>query len=149
MSNFYPCSFTMNHECIGKGNDIYTYLTSEHAIMHIKARLMGDEEAEAKILAADKPATAKSWGRKVKPWDEQKWKDHVETIAEAVLLAKFTTNPALAQKLKDTGARTIAEAAPRDKIWGIGMSANEAVKGKAWKGRNLLGKTLMKVRAQL
>lgn len=149
MSNFFTCNIVMTHECIGKSNISYEYPSSEHAIMHIKACLMGDEESASAILAAERPLAAKRLGRKVKPWDEKKWMENVEAIAEAVLYAKFGQNEALARKLKDTGDKYLAEAAPRDRIWGIGMGARKALEGGQWKGRNLLGVSLMKVRARL
>lgn len=149
MSNFFRCKLTMTHECIGKSCDVHTYPTSEHAIMHIKACLMGDEDTADAILSTEKPLAAKRLGRKVKPWDEKKWLDHVEAIAEAVVYAKFVQNEPLARKLKDTGDKYLAEAAPRDKNWGIGMGAKKAMDGEKWKGRNLLGVSLMKARAHM
>ena len=149
MSNFYPCKFSMAHDCIDKADDVYTYPTSEHAIMHIKACLMGDNNIAEKILSADKPLVAKRLGRKVKPWDENKWKSNVEFIAYSVLIAKFSQNNEIAQKLLGTGDKIIAEANPRDKLWGIGIGAIKAKQGEKWKGQNILGKALMKVRAEL
>ena len=36
-----------------------------------------------------------------------------------------------------------------EKIWGIGINIHDAKKGLPWKGTNLLGKNLMKVRDRL
>ena len=149
MSNFFPSKFIMSHECIGNPGDKYKYPTAEHAIMHIKACLMGDVEVSDKMLSADNPLTAKKLGRKVKPWGEEKWNSNVEAIAFHVLMAKFTQNDALACKLRDTKDKILAEASPRDKIWGIGIGALKAKQGKEWNGQNILGKALMKVRAAL
>ena len=149
MSNFFPAKFRMSHTCIGKPDEAFAYPTAEHAIMHLKARLMGDESTADKILSAEKPLQAKRLGRTVKPWNESKWTKHVGTIAHEVLLAKFSCNDALAHKLRETKGRVLAEASPRDKIWGIGLGAKKAKAGEKWKGKNLLGFTLMKVRDAL
>lgn len=65
-----------------------------------------------------------------------------------VLRAKFSQNPALKDYLVATGDAILVEAAPKDKIWGIGMGENNPDVGdsKKWNGRNLLGKALMEVR---
>jgi hypothetical protein len=47
-----------------------------------------------------------------------------------------------------TGDRTIAEAST-DSTWGIGLNVNEARNGAAWRGKNLLGVCLQKIRAGL
>ena len=62
---------------------------------------------------------------------------------------KFGQNDHLRSKLLKTGTRTIAEASTKDYIWGIGISFKYAVKGDKWRGMNLLGKVLMKVRKKL
>ena len=66
-------------------------------------------------------------------------------------MAKFTQNRDLIIKLMDTGDAVLAEASPFDRTWGIGLSADDerAVNRKKWKGQNLLGETLMKIREQL
>ena len=150
MSNFSPSKLIMTHECIGGPcSATYTYPTAEHAIMHLKACLMGDGVIADQILSANTPFMAKKLGRKVKPWDQEKWNSKVEDIAYAVLSAKFQNNEALSHKLRGTKDKILAEASPRDKIWGIGIGVDKAKNGGDWKGRNLLGKTLMKVRADL
>ena len=62
--------------------------------------------------------------------------------------AKFTQNPDLMAKLKATGDAIMAEASPQDKIWGIGMTADdpEARCPEHWNGQNLLGNILMEIR---
>jgi ribA/ribD-fused uncharacterized protein len=56
---------------------------------------------------------------------------------------------ALRALLLATGERELVEAAPGDRVWGIGFAEREAgARREAW-GENLLGKALMDVRARL
>lgn len=47
-----------------------------------------------------------------------------------------------------TFPKTLAEASPFDTIWGIGLSADDprALNKETWKGKNLLGHALTKIR---
>jgi len=67
------------------------------------------------------------------------------------LRAKFQQNPELMEKLLATGNMVLAECAPRDKIWGIGLAEDDAriQDPQQWKGQNLLGTVLMEVRSDL
>ncbi|KAI0426963.1 hypothetical protein F5Y09DRAFT_47359 [Xylaria sp. FL1042] len=47
-----------------------------------------------------------------------------------------------------TGTRELVEASPRDRIWGVGFGAKNAVNNRHRWGKNLLGKCLMEVREQ-
>lgn len=65
------------------------------------------------------------------------FKDHVMLKA---IRAKFTQHANLTQLLLDTKLATIEEASPHDAYWGTGANGL---------GKNMLGKTLMKVRGEL
>lgn len=66
-------------------------------------------------------------------------------------LSQFSQNKELLEKLLATHPRTLVEASPRDRIWGIGLGASNpmAQDRKHWQGRNLLGQILTEVREQL
>ena len=53
--------------------------------------------------------------------------------------------------LFDTYPKTLVEASPRDRVWGIGMGASnpEAQDKKQWRGKNLLGYTQTRIRDRL
>ncbi|WP_297568478.1 NADAR domain-containing protein [uncultured Faecalibaculum sp.] len=67
------------------------------------------------------------------------------------LLARFSQNPELKARLKATGSAILAECAVKDRIWGIGLSMTDPdrFEPSKWKGKNLLGCTLMMVREKL
>ncbi len=60
-------------------------------------------------------------------------------------------HPQLRDFLAGTGSRVLAEASPRDRIWGTGLAAGDERAGspERWPGLNLLGFALMEVRRQL
>ena len=62
--------------------------------------------------------------------------------------AKFSQNADIRDFLLSTGDAVLAEASPYDKIWGIGLDRETALKGSVeqWQGENLLGRALMEVR---
>ena len=64
---------------------------------------------------------------------------------------KFLQNPRIASLLLNTYPRTLAEASPYDRIWGIGLHENDprALDRNEWRGQNMLGEVLMNVRRQL
>jgi len=51
--------------------------------------------------------------------------------------------------LLGTGEKTLVEAAPTDRVWGIGIGVDDARRGARWNGENLLGKALMGARARI
>ena len=59
-------------------------------------------------------------------------------------------NPDLKERLLSTGDAILAEASPKDRIWGIGLDAKTAsgMEPNAWPGMNLLGKALMELREE-
>ena len=124
------------------------FQTAEHYMMYEKAKLFGDSAAAGKVLLASSPGEAKSIGREVLEFDQSVWEDVRFEIVVAANLAKFGGSPELKKFLLNTGNRVLVEASPVDKIWGIGMSADDPMSENPneWLGQNLLGFALMEVR---
>jgi len=124
------------------------YPTAEHYMMAAKAALFGDAASWAQIIAAETPADAKKLGRGVIGFDAARWRDSAFGIVTRGNVAKFSAQPALAEYLRDTGDAILVEASPDDRIWGIGLAADqaEARDPRAWKGENLLGFAIMEAR---
>ena len=61
---------------------------------------------------------------------------------------KFGQHPALREFLLGTGDRVLVEASPMDRVWGIGLAADDerAADPARWRGLNLLGFALMEAR---
>lgn len=142
LSQWYPSSFMI---------DGILYQTCEHWMMAEKARLFNDEESEKLIINCDTPSEAKSYGRKVKNFDEKIWKKKATQIVCRGNHAKFSQNSKLKEFLVSTGDTILVEASPYDKIWGIGLGSNDAraFNPNEWQGENLLGFCLMEVRRAL
>jgi len=128
-----------------------TFNCAEQYMMYKKASLFGDNETAKKILATNSPKEQKRLGRQVKNFDEKIWNSHKVKIVLRGNLLKFSQNPDLKKELLATGDELLAEANPYDKVWGIGLTAidKDALYPHKWKGQNLLGKILMKVREEL
>jgi ribA/ribD-fused uncharacterized protein len=141
-SQWYPQDFEVDGQ---------SYTTAEHFMMAEKARLFADSEHLEEILVADSPGAAKALGRKVRGFDQEQWRQARSEIVVRGNLAKFGQNQALRTHLLETGDKILVEAAPRDRIWGIGLGAKnpKAEDPAQWRGLNLLGFALMQVRATL
>ncbi|MFE0457635.1 NADAR family protein [Kitasatospora sp. NPDC058965] len=142
LSQWWPSAFTV---------DGVRYATAEHWMMAGKARLFGDEEIVPRILAARTPAEAKKFGRLVRGFDEERWAAHRFALVTEGNVAKFGQDPALRAYLLGTGNRVLVEASPLDRVWGIGLAADDerAADPARWPGLNLLGFALMQARAEL
>ena len=120
-------------------------------MMWEKARVSGDAASEPPILEATTPKEVKALGRKVTGFDGAVWDYVREPLMVCGLRQKFLQNPPLMNELLSTGSALLAEGAPRDRVWGIGMGPNnpDVARPATWKGRNLLGRALMKTRDDL
>ena len=127
------------------------FATAEHYMMWRKATLFGDHAIAEKILAARHPHQVKKLGGRAAGFDEATWREHRFGIVVAGNLAKFGQRPDLRDYLVGTGDRVLVEASPLDRIWGIGLTRDDAAATdpKRWRGLNLLGFALMEVRATL
>jgi ribA/ribD-fused uncharacterized protein len=142
LSQWYPAPFTI---------DGLRFATTEHYMMFRKALLFNDEEAAERILKAGSPGTVKALGRTVRGFQEPLWQAHRVPIVVAGNYAKFSQTTQLAEFLRSTKKRVLVEASPVDKVWGIGLAADDphADDPLEWRGLNLLGFALMDVRARL
>ena len=127
------------------------YCCMEQYMMAKKAELFEDNEILEEIMETADPKKIKALGRKVKNFDEKKWNETKYSIVFVGNLLKFSQDENLKDFLISTKNDIIVEASPYDKIWGIGMSADdEFVENPTrWKGENLLGFALMEVRDEL
>jgi ribA/ribD-fused uncharacterized protein len=141
-SQFYPVEFQI---------DGVRYRWAEQWMMAAKARLFGDQEAHAAILGANDPLACKKMGRTVRNYDDGRWSAARFDLVVEGNIAKFGQNQPLREHLLGSGDAILVEAAPLDKIWGIGLGReNSAVYDPLrWRGSNLLGFALVKVRAIL
>lgn len=142
LSNWYLSSFMINN---------ITFSSMEQYMMYKKALQFDDVKTAKEILSRKDVSEIKALGRKVSNYDDSTWNGVRQIIVYQGLLAKFSQNDELKEKLKSTGNFTLAECAVKDCIWGIGLSMTDEDRfnKSKWKGQNLLGYTLMLVREQL
>ena len=142
LSQWWPAAFTV---------DGREFATAEHWMMWHKATLFGDLAVAERVLAAGHPHRAKALGRQVRDFDEATWAARRYEIVVAGSVAKFAQHEPLRRFLLGTGDRVLVEASPTDRVWGIGLTADDprAADPATWRGDNLLGFALMEARAQL
>jgi ribA/ribD-fused uncharacterized protein len=141
-SNWFECKFKY------KG---ITFFNTEQAFMWEKAIYFGDMETAELIIKTPNPKENKALGRKVKNFNPEQWMIISFQVMVDVNYAKFTQNLRLKTSLLHTKAKTLVEASPVDKIWGIGLiwSNDDVLDERKWQGMNLLGKALMEVRKKI
>lgn len=141
-SNWHPAQFVV------KG---ITYVNTEQYMMAEKARLFDDITTLAKIMAETDPREIKKLGREVKGYVDAVWVENRERVMYEGCLAKFSQNPSLRKELLSTVGTELVEASPYDTIWGIGLGERDprALNKATWRGLNLLGIALMRVRDTL
>ena len=140
---WYPSSFTdLKYSGI-------RFQTAEHYVMYRKALTFDDKTTADRILIAATPREANKLGREVQGFKPDVWRSKVDDIAEECNYLKFSQVWECKVALLETGDKTLAEASPVDRNWGIGFAGDKAEGHEEEWGRNLLGKALMKVRERL
>lgn len=164
MSNEYPVEFNW------KG---VQYFMADQALSAEKARYFGDMAILQKIMKTRSATTMRSEARKlgivatampegpegvateatnvVQQQKAAQWASMYPKILISVLLAKFRQHLGLRRQLLATGDAKIAFAEHRNTEEGIGLAITDARAGieAKWRGKNMLGQTLMDVRTQL
>jgi ribA/ribD-fused uncharacterized protein len=124
------------------------YNCCEQYMMFHKASLFGDRDSAEKIMQQSDPARQKQLGRAVKGFDSALWNQHKFGIVWSGNYLKFSQHDDLRRRLLSTGDKMIVEASPFDRVWGVGLAAQDdrILDPANWRGQNLLGKVLMSVR---
>ena len=122
------------------------FLTSEQEFMYRKAIFFEDVDIAKRILKTTKPWDAKKLGRQVKGYNDS-WDNVREEYMYKACLAKFSKYPEKLLK-PSYSKKEFVEANPFDTIWAIGLSPDDplARDSENWRGQNLLGKVLERVR---
>lgn len=140
LSNFHQCSFRVGDR---------EYNCSEQFFMKAKQEMFDptNQKLADAIMNETDPKKIKEHGRDVRFYDEKVWSRERYRVMVEALRHKFS-DPVLKQKLADTKPKYLVEASPYDRVWGVGMRADEAARvgESGWRGSNLLGKALMEVR---
>lgn len=141
-SNFHPAEYEYD------GN---VFTCSEQGFMHSKAVLFGDHAIAEEILKTTSPMKIKQLGRQVRGFKEKTWKNARVDIMYQHCFAKFAQNEHLKEALMRTKDKAMVEASPSDAVWGIGLNEDKARRRapETWRGQNLLGQVLDRVREEL
>lgn len=111
--------------------------TTEH---YFQAQKFAGTEHEEIIRQEPSPMQAANMGRERSRPLRKDWEKVKDDIMYTALHAKFTQHPDLHAELLATGDAELIEHTRNDRYWGDGGDGS---------GRNMLGKLLMKLRAEL
>ncbi|KAJ3015133.1 UNVERIFIED_CONTAM: hypothetical protein HDU68_012873 [Siphonaria sp. JEL0065] len=146
IDNWSKCIIT-----IGK----YNFTASEQVIFAAgKAALFNDQKSFQAAVSNPNmtPAAAKKLGRGVANFNDKIWKESMLWISDIALTIKCLQNDYVLEELLKTRGKLICEASQKDLLWGIGATADNveiALVPENWRGKNELGKSLMRVREEL
>ncbi|QNA86527.1 NADAR family protein [Sphingomonas sp. So64.6b] len=129
----------------------HRFVTAEQWMMFAKAILFDDVQRAKAIMATVDPAQQKRYGQLVEGFRQDVWDEWKIAIVYTGNLEKFRQNLGAGRQLKATASAMLVEANARDWIWGAGLGMDDpAVRNPAeWRGANLLGRILTKVRADV
>ena len=114
-----------------------TWPTSEH---YFQAQKFLDDGIQKKIRQAKSPSAAARMGRDRANPLRRDWERVKDDIMRKAVRAKFAQHDDLKKLLLDTGDANLVEHTENDSYWGDGGDGS---------GRNMLGRILMQVRAEL
>lgn len=128
-----------------------TYNCPEQYMMYQKAVLFKDEDAAEKILHEEKPHNHQKIGRIVKNYSQNIWDNVKFDVIVAGNMARFREDELGRNFLFESDPLILVEASPTDLVYGVGLGENDPLilDENNWRGQNLLGKALMKVRTEL
>lgn len=151
-----------------------TFSSAEQFMMYSKAKMFGAEDVAQKIMdyneiplikkflngeltdtdICNDSSMLREWdkyqkaikdhGREVKDYVDAVWKEKRVSVVAVASREKYNQNPSYKAELLKCAGTKMVEASPYDKIWGIGLSKEQALKmpEDKWPGENLLGNVL-------
>jgi len=142
LSNWYLSCFII---------DGIKFSSLEQYMMYKKAITFNDIDIANEILSTSDVSLIKSLGRSVKGYNDHIWNGVRQIIIYEGLYAKFSQNEDLKNKLLATNDAMLVECAKNDVIWAIGLTLKDKdrLDISKWRGKNLLGYSLMLVRDKL
>ena len=140
-------NFNMNFPITINGQN---YTCNEQYIQSEKARLFGDHNSYAKIMASKDPREMKRLGKKIEGYVDATWKRQTNQVVMDCVRRKVYDHPRMQQHLLATGSKVIGEGTPNTHF-GIGMHIGNpnVLDYNNWTGKNLMGKALMEVRSEI
>lgn len=125
--------------------------SAEHCMMYDKACLFGDTETATRILRVRTSFQAQALGRQVRTFREAVWLEARERVAFEANWAKFSGIAQLGDYLLETSPAVLVQASPLDGIWGAELDPSSPELGEPgrWRGLNLMGFSLVRVRRKL
>lgn len=131
--------------------DFQEYSSTGQFMMYHKAIIFLDFDNAKKIMSTNNVIAIKNLGRKIKNYNAEIWTYYRSRILYEGNKAKFDQNEDLKVALIATKGTTLVEAAPNDKIWGIGLTEDnpKSRSRETWNGKNLLGEILTQIRVEI
>ncbi len=124
---------------------------AEQYMMASKAALFADWDTLDLIMQTDNPSEQKALGRKVRGFDEEKWKQGAREVVKLGSYCKFWQNESLGRFLLATGDKILVEGAHYDPVWGVKLAWDDPMilDEANWRGTNWLGECLTHTRTRL
>ncbi len=118
LSNFAPAKFKTNGQI---------FSCSEQYIQKQKCSLGEAPEKAKQVMDTSDPARMKAVAnhRNLPKLSRNRWEGECGDIGLEAVMLKFGQNPELRDMLLRTGDKQLIEAAPRDPLWGIGLSIQD------------------------
>jgi ribA/ribD-fused uncharacterized protein len=116
-------------------------------MMWRKGVLFGASQSLLDDIISSSPSDAKKLGKKVPNFNQAIWDVAAKPLVAEGNYAKFSQNPQALTALLATHGTILVEASPNDRIWGIGLAADDprAWNRDTWLGLNWLGEVLTDV----
>ena len=140
-SNWYPCEVPFEGT---------KYKSAEHAFHATRAARNGYHTLALMMELAPSAVTVKRLSHRIpKEQENLEWRKGEIKVLHDVVMQKFESNPALRQKLLDTGDQPLYEATG-DKRWGTGHWNQKQLFGtERQTGKNEFGKLLVEIRQEI